>query len=375
MTIDKALQEAQQLTHRRDTAKNELQMAEERQAIRAKQNAEVAGYTDKRDLVNQLLGRIQLAQGLSKLTTAISVVDLACIKEKRLYRYWNKLVSPAGIRAGKLVTVTNFEAGHPAQDIDSEGTRKIKTDNRHQFPDGISEIEPVKFGTWGAFCEALGMSREKADEDIRNLSVFGNDALTAMNRCGLGYRDLRKLRQLPEGERSTVVGEIEADLGDREAIVSLIDEISAKHAREKDALQKQTTDLTAELTAARKLNAEKNAKIDELDAQLHGREQIQPDERAVELSRRLYFEVIEAIGALLGPEVVIKEILEWENAPQHLKNSCYHGVARIRSALFELQKKYSLPDVSDDLQSDAWMEDARRSFAAERREAGASEVP
>ena len=220
------------------------------------------------------------------------------------------------------------------------------------------------------------MSRRKVDEDLQNLSFFGEDALTAMNRCGLGYRDLRKLRQLPEGERSIVVGEIEADLGDREAIVSLIDEISAKHAREKEALQKQTTDLTAELTAARKLNVEKNAKIDELDAQLHRREQIQPDERADELSRRLYFEVIHAIGALLGPEVVIKEILEWEDAPQHLKNSCYHGVARIRSALFELQKKYSLPDVSDDLQSDTWMEDARRSFAAEcRDEDGASEVP
>ena len=79
----------------RDTANNELLTAEENQAIKAKQNSEVAGYTDKRDLVNQLVGRIHLAQGLSKLTTVISVVDLACTLGKKALPYWNKLVSPA----------------------------------------------------------------------------------------------------------------------------------------------------------------------------------------------------------------------------------------------------------------------------------------
>lgn len=255
--------------------------------------------------------------------------------------------------------------------IKREGLWRALLGKTYELPDGTSET----VSGWESFCSFLGRSSRHINEEIQNLAQFGEEALAAMNRIGLGYRDLRKLRRLPEDERAVVLGQIEVNVGDRDAIVSLIDDLAAKHAQETQALQKQTTDLTAELTAARKLNVEKNAKIDELDAQLHRREQIQPDERADELSRRLYFEVIHAIGALLGPEVVIKEILEWEDAPQHLKNGCYHGVARIRSALFELQKKYSLPDVSDDLQSDTWMEDARRSLAAERRhEDGASEV-
>ncbi|MBF0646912.1 hypothetical protein [Desulfuromonas acetoxidans] len=51
-------------------------------------------------------------------------------------------------------------------------------------------------GTWDKFCEYTGLSRRKIDEDLLNLTTFGEDFLETCCQLQVGYRDLRKLRQL-----------------------------------------------------------------------------------------------------------------------------------------------------------------------------------
>lgn len=51
-------------------------------------------------------------------------------------------------------------------------------------------------GTWDKFCEYIGLSRRKVDEDLLNLSAFGEDFLETCCQLQVGYRDLKKLRQL-----------------------------------------------------------------------------------------------------------------------------------------------------------------------------------
>lgn len=51
-------------------------------------------------------------------------------------------------------------------------------------------------GTWDKYCEYIGLSRQKVDEDLANLAAFGEDFLLTCQQFSLGYRDLRKLRQL-----------------------------------------------------------------------------------------------------------------------------------------------------------------------------------
>ncbi|MCF6267756.1 MAG: hypothetical protein L3J57_14620 [Desulfuromusa sp.] len=51
-------------------------------------------------------------------------------------------------------------------------------------------------GSWEKFCDSVGMSRAKVDEDLQNLAAFGEDFLLTCQQFSLGYRDLRKLRQL-----------------------------------------------------------------------------------------------------------------------------------------------------------------------------------
>jgi hypothetical protein len=51
-------------------------------------------------------------------------------------------------------------------------------------------------GTWEKFCDSVGMSRQKVDEDILNLETFGEDFMTTCRGLHVGYRELRQLRQL-----------------------------------------------------------------------------------------------------------------------------------------------------------------------------------
>lgn len=50
--------------------------------------------------------------------------------------------------------------------------------------------------TWEKYCNYLGFSRQKIDEDLANLAAFGEEFLQTVGGFGLGYREMKKLRQL-----------------------------------------------------------------------------------------------------------------------------------------------------------------------------------
>ena len=51
-------------------------------------------------------------------------------------------------------------------------------------------------GTWEDFCNYIGLSRQKVDLDLQNLAAFGEEFLLTVSSLSVGYRELRKLRQL-----------------------------------------------------------------------------------------------------------------------------------------------------------------------------------
>ena len=118
------------------------------------------GYTDDRDLMNQLMGQIQMARAFSKFTDVVGFTKLQYIKENKLYR------ALAGVKG------------------------------RDQDGNEITDV-----GTWDGFCRAIGSSQQKVDEDLLNIRTFGEEAMQQLSSVGAGYRDLRKLRALPADDR------------------------------------------------------------------------------------------------------------------------------------------------------------------------------
>jgi hypothetical protein len=67
-------------------------------------------------------------------------------------------------------------------------------------------------GTWENFCNYVGLSRQKVDLDLQNLATFGEEFLLTVSSLSVGYRDLRKLRQLSI-EGAVVVGSDAVEIG------------------------------------------------------------------------------------------------------------------------------------------------------------------
>lgn len=183
-----------------------------------------ASYGQGRDLVNQLLGQAQAFQAAGNLLRTFGVSKLALVKENKLYQQLSGMKTPNGL-----------------------------------------ELK----GTWVEFCQLLGMSDEKANQDIANLHAFGEEALEQMQRIGIGYRELRQYRKLPEDQKQALIEVAKA--GDKEGFVELAEEIIAKHAKEKEALAAQVQEAQATLEAKDRVLQTRAELIGKLEEQVAGK--------------------------------------------------------------------------------------------------------
>ncbi len=137
--------------------------------------------------------------------------------------------------------------------------------------------------TWDDFCNALGFSREKIDEDIRNLNIFGEEFLETSQRLGLGYREMRKLRKLPEEARAEIVEADYSEATDKEELLERIEDLTAKFAKEKGELEGKLKRKSEDYDAQAKVLANRNERINKLDAELVKKEKLiatqTPDQR------------------------------------------------------------------------------------------------
>lgn len=195
------------------------------EALTANQNlmaAMIDSQSDERDLLNQLLGQAQMADSFAKFSLTVRTSKLAYVKENKLYK----------------------------------ALKGKKT------PDGQGFLS----GTWDEFCGLLGRSVAQIDEDIANLRSLGEEALDSMSRMGIGYREMRQYRRLPEDHQAALI-EV-AKTGDKEAFIDLAEEIIAKHAKEKEALNQRLDEVNADYDAQGEVMAKKAGELDQVKMEL-----------------------------------------------------------------------------------------------------------
>jgi len=292
--------------------------AELNPALEATQNlmATVSSQmNDERDLLNQLLGQAQMADAFEQFSRTVRTSKLAFIKENKLYR----------------------------------GLKGMKSANGSQFS-----------GTWDDFCQLLGMSRDKVDLDIANLTAFGEEALESMSRMGIGYRELRQFRRLPEDQKSALI-EV-AKEGDKTALLDLAEEMIAKHAREKEAL-------TTDLEISRQMLAEKKEEL--------GTMRTEKDELKSRLVRRTTTETADEEGVALETEItgfksgVISAFFDLKSGfsalVEHTERTGINHAGMMAGLLDDLQmqfeelrQEFNLPEVREISAIPDWVKDAQQ---------------
>lgn len=218
-------------------------------------------------------------------------------------------------------------------------------------------------GTWSEFCEALGYSVNKIDEDLQNLSKFGEDFLETSQRLGLGYREMRKLRQLPEEARAEIIDADYSDATDKEELLEKIEDLTAKHAKEKEALQAQLKRKSEDYEAQAKVLANKNERINKLDMELAKKTHLidtqTPDQRGEMLREETAGISYKAEAILRGQVFQAFEALQAHQAETGIDHRQFMSgvLAEYQLILSELQQHFQLDDSPSGSDLPEWARD------------------
>src|SRR5690606_18983612 len=123
----------------------------------------------------------------------------------------------------KLATVATLKLIQKVKETKSYKGLVYRTEN--------GELATVT--TFDEFCDLKLRAKRRTIEDrLVNLNALGEEFYEASQKIGLGYRELRKLRQLPADQQQLVIENEAVELGDKDALRELIDDLNAKHQQE-----------------------------------------------------------------------------------------------------------------------------------------------
>lgn len=273
-----------------------------------------ASYSDERDLLNQLLGQAQMADAFAKFSVTVTTSKLGFVKENKLYQQ----------------------------------LRGKDSGNGYHF-----------LGTWEEFCGLLGISREKADQDISNLKAFGESALESMSKMGIGYREMRQYRKLPEDQKLALI-EV-AKTGDKESFVELAEEIISRHAKEKEALTAQVEEATASLEAKDRVLVDKNERINELEEQTSRKFKPRPGSEAQTAEEQVLLDELQ--DAALTTWVGLKRVFKAADAAlegssrESIQTRARQDVEWLAQELAEICNEYGIQVNFEEQVRPSWLND------------------
>ena len=160
---------------------------------------------------------------------------------------------------GKLLTVSELKLLH---DIKESKAYKGLT-----HTDENGKVQTVS--TWDECCQnILGSSRQHIDERLKNLHQFGEEFFEQSQKMQLGYRDLRALRQLPDEQQALIIESEAVEIGDKDAVKEMIQELKDHHNKEISSLKEEAKATEAMLKANRQMSNKTVIELQQVKEQL-----------------------------------------------------------------------------------------------------------
>lgn len=260
-------------------------------------------FAEKYGAAYELTGQIKAASFFKKTADVSAFLLIRQMKESKLYKGMRIEVEKDGVQ--KLLTVNSFEE----------------------------------------FCEhCLGVSHQKINEDLRNLSALGEEFYAASQKMGLTYRQLRLVRGLPENERDEVKKLAEAKDFDalKDILYQQMDE-TEKYKKEKDKLGGELKDKESLYEKALKKQHEAEIKLERftklpLDEQIAEREKaarevlqaLQIAEVKIRTEWAAYFVAARAVMDADGLGIEVLDMIEGQTSAMCEKIACDLQDAGIR---------------------------------------------
>lgn len=187
-------------------------------------------------IINQRIGRRQMASMVQKLVTVADLVDLQNLKDSKGYKNFNAVID------GKVVTVT----------------------------------------TWEEYCTLVeGRSRESVDLELKNLNALGPELFESMRTVGIGPGTMRAIRQLPEDKQELIQQAVATT--NKDDLAEFIEQIIVKTSKEKETLTKELDESKAAIVAKDEVAASNAKRISELQEKSVLLKKLPADQRAKQL--------------------------------------------------------------------------------------------
>ncbi len=269
--------------------------------------AQRAGDMSEIAIANQVHGKLAFLSGFNRFFRAAEIRLVKEVKENKLWR---------------CITVTD-DAG------------KVRMAD--------SFVDYCRYG--------LGHSKGFIYEGIQNFDVFG-EALDGLQQMGIERNHLRLLRKAPEG----IIEEVKtaAEKQDKDALLELIDDLSARHAKEKEKLdqeKKALADKVEKLESDRQVDqrllGDKEKKINELERELA--RDLTPDQAAKKRAERdellkseLMDKALSSISMLNELATVVEKIYEQDDFSEHLEETLNAELRAVFRHALLLGRQYNI---------------------------------
>lgn len=257
-----------------------------------------SNYAEGRDLANQLLGQVQMANAFSSLAGVMSLSKLKFIKENKLYLAFDSRFA-TDKRGEQSPTVGDSDGfcraiGTEENKLYQAFEGKLPTDNHGERSPTVGD----RVGTWDGFCRALGTSANKVNEDLLNLKEFGEEAMENLTRIGAGYREMRQYRRLPDDQKVALIEA--AKSGDKDSFIDLAEEIIARHGKEKEALNLSLSGKSELLERKQNMIDLQATQIDELGKKARFIATASPSEKLQGIRSELLEHALDVESTLVG---------------------------------------------------------------------------
>lgn len=202
------------------------------------------------------------------------------------------------------------------------------------------------FQSLDEYCQVkLGKTYYRLQHLVANRNVIGQDAFEQAERLGLRQRDYDAIKALPAPDQELVRRAVE-EAKSRDEVLDLLQELAARHAKEKEAFTQQAEEAKQERAATLKrlevVTRQKEA-AEEKAARIAV---LPPDEALAGLLHEAGGYLAQAQGAVNGG--LRAALIALKNHPDDNTHYMAGMVGQLMSDLVALRDEFNLPDVLGD---------------------------
>jgi len=216
------------------------------------------------------------------------------------------------------------------------------------------------------FCQLkLGKSYRRLQELSQNIATLGPDLYESAERIGFRAKDYRALKALPEAEQEVVKTAIASESKDE--VLSILEDMAARHQAEKEAARKEKEDMAADLEARSKLLEDRGNKLEKVSLQLEKLKSL-PPAKNVELKLEREKAAAEALDAAHitylaesnGFFRAVADILAADEVSAHTKEYAAETVRKCCEELADFLASHGIAVDFQDMVRPEWMRDTAR---------------